>query len=102
MTAIDAENTANGAILDLDFHASAVSGKNGITVMLASLKTYLQRGGFAIHYNVMDTDTLRDAMIHPERYPNLQVRLCGWNVKFTELSPAAQREFIRRSENQAG
>ncbi len=102
VTAINAENTANGAILDLDFHASAVSGKNGITVMLASLKTYLQRGGFAIHYNVMDTDTLRDAMVHPERYPNLQVRLCGWNVKFTELSPAAQREFIRRSENQAG
>lgn len=102
VTAIDTSHTANGAIVDLDLHASAVRGKNGTAVLTATLQTYLQRGGFAIHYNVLDTEILRDAKAHPEKYPNLQVRLCGWNVKFTELSAAAQDEFIRRSENQAG
>ena len=70
--------------------------------MLAALRTYLRRGGFAVHCNVLNIETLRDAMAHPERYPNLQVRLCGWNVRFTELSADAQEEFIRRSESAAG
>lgn len=102
VTAIDATDTANGAIVDLDLHSSAVRGENGTTVLASTLQTYLEKGGFAIHYNVLDTDTLEDAKAHPEKYPNLQVRLCGWNVKFTELSPAAQEEFIRRSRYQAG
>nr|MBQ4318133.1 hypothetical protein [Clostridia bacterium] len=102
VTEIDCVNVPNGAIVDIDLHMSAVRGENGTTVMLAALKTYIQRGGIAVHYNVLDTASLRDAKEHPEKYPNLQVRLCGWNVKFTELSPAAQDEFIRRSEHQAG
>ena len=101
VTAIDASDTANGCIVDLDLHASAVQGKNGTEVLMATLRTYLQKGGFAIHYNVLDTDTLVAAQQNPENYPNLQVRLCGWNVKFTELSPQAQEEFIRRSRYQA-
>ena len=94
-------DTANGSIVDLDLHASAVRGENGTTVLLSTLQTYLEKGGFAIHYNVLDTDTLLDARLHPENYPNLQVRLCGWNVKFTELSVQAQEEFIRRSMHQS-
>ncbi|MBR5311871.1 MAG: DUF3029 family protein [Clostridia bacterium] len=100
VTAIDASDTANGAIVDLDLHSSAVRGENGTTVLAATLQTYLEKGGFAIHYNVLDTETLEDARVHPENYPNLQVRLCGWNVKFTELSASAQEAFIRRSRYQ--
>ena len=98
VTSIDTSNTADGAILDLDLHSSAVQGDNGTAMMVSTLETYFKRGGFAVHYNVLDTGVLHDAKAHPEKYPNLQVRLCGWNVKFTELSPEAQDEFIRRSE----
>ena len=100
VTAIDASDTANGCIVDLDLHSSSVQGENGTEVLASTLKTYLEKGGYAIHYNVLDTDTLEDAKVHPENYPNLQVRLCGWNVKFTELSRTAQDEFIRRSRYQ--
>ena len=37
-----------------------------------------------------------------EKYPNLQVRMCGWNVLFTHLSQKSQDEFIRRSEMRVG
>ena len=50
-----------------------------------------------MHYNVLDTEVLKDAKLHPERYPNLQVRLCGWNVLFSALSEKEQDEFIARS-----
>lgn len=102
VTAIDATDVADGAVVDIDLHESAVHGEKGNRVLAATLKTYLERGGFAVHYNVLDTEVLKDAKAHPEKYPNLQVRLCGWNVRFIELSEYAQDEFIRRSEHQAG
>ena len=94
---IDASRTPNGAIVDLDLHTSAVRGENGLKGMLAALKTYFEEGGFAVHYNVLDTEVLKDAKEHPEKYPNLQVRLCGWNVLFSSLSDKEKEEFIARS-----
>ena len=95
---IDASKTPNGTVIDLDFHSSAVRGKEGLDSMVATLKTYFEKGGFAVHYNVLDTDTLLDAKVNPEKYPNLQVRLCGWNVLFANLSDKEKDEFIYRSQ----
>ena len=94
---IDTSKTPNGAIVDIDLHSSAVRGENGLNALTASLKTYFELGGFSVHYNVLDTNTLMDARKNPEKYPTLQVRLCGWNVLFSSLSEAEQEEFIARS-----
>ena len=102
VSSLNGTNAVNGSILDLDMHSSAVRGENGTKVMMATLDTFMEKGGQTIHYNVLDTETLYDAQKHPEKYPNLQVRLCGWNVLFTHMSKASQDEFIRRSEMQAG
>jgi formate C-acetyltransferase len=97
VASIDAARVPNGAIADIDLHSSAVRGENGIRALVLSLVGYFSLGGFAVHYNVLDTATLEDARKHPEKYPNLQVRLCGWNVRFTLLSEKEQIEFIERS-----
>lgn len=94
---LDSSKTPNGAIVDIDLHSSAVRGQNGIEALAASLKTYFELGGFAVHYNVLDTDILKDAKQNPEKYPTLQVRLCGWNVLFSSLSEKEKDEFIARS-----
>jgi formate C-acetyltransferase len=96
-TRIDTSKTPNGAIIDIDLHSSAVRGENGINALVASLKTYFELGGFAVHYNVLDTDILMDAKKNPEKYPSLQVRLCGWNVLFSTLNEKEKDEFIARS-----
>ncbi|MBQ4324011.1 MAG: hypothetical protein IJC19_08720 [Clostridia bacterium] len=95
--AIDASKTPNGTIADLDLHASSVKGENGLKTMYATLKTYFEKGGFAVHYNVLDTEVLKAARKDPSAYPNLQVRLCGWNVLFATLSDQEKDEFIARS-----
>ena len=100
VTEIDMLETVNGSVIDIDLHSSAVKGDDGLCALLATLKTYFDRGGFAAHYNVLDTKTLRDAVDHPEKYPNLQVRLCGWNALFASLSSDVQKEFIARAEHQ--
>ena len=58
------------------------------------LKTYFDGGGFALQMNVLDKETLIKAQKEPDKYKNLQVRLCGWNVYFTELDRDAQDNLI--------
>ena len=96
--AIDATYTPNGTVVDIDLHESAVKGDNGLNAMHALLRGYFARGGFAVHYNVLRTDVLEAAREHPEEYPNLQVRLCGWNAKFVTLTDREQVDFIERSK----
>ena len=97
VTAIDASKTPNGTIADIDLHISSVSGENGIQTLTATLKTFFRLGGFGVHYNILNTDVLKDARNNPDKYPNLQVRLCGWNVLFSSLSDKEKDEFIARS-----
>ena len=94
---IDASKTPNGAIADIDLHSSAVSGENGICALTSSLLGYFRLGGLSVHYNVLDTEVLKEARANPRKYPNLQVRLCGWNVLFSSLSDKEKDEFIARS-----
>lgn len=95
---IDTSLTPNGSIADIDLHSSAVAGENGLSALVTTLRTYLALGGFAVHYNVLDTKTLEAARERPGDYPNLQVRLCGWNVLFSSLSDKEKDEFIERSK----
>ena len=42
----------------------------------------------------------RDAQRHPEKYEDLQVRVCGWNVRRNDLSRAEQDHFVETAEAQ--
>jgi len=94
---IDSVNTPNGNIVDIDIHYSAVSGESGLNAMLYALLTFINKGGYSVHYNVLNTDVLIKAKKRPQDYPNLQVRLCGWNVLFSTLSEKEKDDFINRS-----
>lgn len=96
VASIDSTNTPNGSVLDLDLHISAAEGQSGLHALVAGLRTYFELGGFAVHYNILDAQTLERAKACPEDYPNLQVRLCGWNVLFSSLSDREKDEFIAR------
>jgi formate C-acetyltransferase len=80
-------------------HSSACEGSDGLAAMNAVLRTYMKGDGMAIQFNVFNTETLYDAKEHPEKYKNLQVRICGWNVLWNNLSRAEQEAFILRCEN---
>ena len=64
-------------------------------------ETYLRRGGFELQVNVVGSDVLRDAQAHPERYPDLLVRVAGYSDYFVHLNPNMQAEVIARNEHEA-
>ena len=96
--ALDLSGFPNGSVLDLMLHPSAVSGDGGYDIITALVKTYMKNGGFGIQFNVFDAETLRAAQREPEKYKNLQIRLCGWNVYFVRLTKEQQDTFIRQAE----
>ena len=98
VTKIDATNLAYGCPFDYMLHPSAVKGEDGLNAMLGLLRTFMKRGGYGYQGNVQDADVLRDAQVHPEKYPNLQVRISGWSWYFTQMEKNFQDEFIRRAE----
>ena len=94
----DGEAMPDGSVTDVVLHTSAVKGEGGMVAFLGLLEAFMLGGGFAIHFNVMNAETLRKAQANPEKYKNLQVRLCGWNVHFVNLSRREQDEFIIQAD----
>ena len=99
VTKIDATAFTNDASLDLGLLPSAVKGDDGLEAMFGLLMTFIKRGGHAMHINVFDADTLRDAQKNPEKYQDLQIRVCGWNVLWNNINRIEQDGFIRQAES---
>ncbi len=94
---LDHARYPNGSVLDLMLHPTTVSGDEGLAVLEGLIRTYIDGGGFGVQFNIFDAETLRAAQAEPEKYRNLQIRLCGWNVYFVQLSKEQQDDFIREA-----
>jgi len=95
LNCLDYTKLVNGSVTDVYLHPSAVKGDDGLNALVALIKTYFARGGYAIQFNIFDLETLIDAQKHPEKYQTLQIRVCGWNVYFVTMSAFEQEQYIK-------
>ena len=88
---------AGGGIMNLSLPASTVSDDAEFEKVVILVETYFREGGIHLQLNHVSRETLIDAQKHPEKYPNLRVRVSGFSGYFVRLRKTTQDEIIART-----
>ncbi len=86
-----------GTLLNMKVEPDMLSTENGITQMMALLKSMCSLGVFHVQFNVIDGEKLRRAQKYPEEYKGLLIRVAGYTAYFVELGKDVQDEIIGRT-----
>jgi len=92
------DDAEDGISLTLSVVPSALgSEEERLTRGTGALDAYFASGGFHVNINVLNRETLQDAMAHPENYPQLTIRVSGYAVNFIKLTKEQQLDVINRT-----
>ena len=95
-TKIDYQRIYNGGPVTVELSDSVFINEEGIQKVALLVCSFARMGGQQLQINSLSAMTLLAAREHPERYPNLIVRVWGWSGYFCELAPEYQDHIIQR------
>jgi pyruvate-formate lyase len=95
---MDFTRLPNIGTLELKLLPASVQGEAGVVAMVGLMRSFVKLRGCFLHIDVMDSALLLDAQRHPEKYPNLSVRIAGWSARFATMSKDWQDMVIGRTQ----
>ena len=97
-TRFDMTRIINGGPLTIELHANVFRNRMGVEKVADLVRAFVFLGGHQLQLNSVSREKLLDAQAHPEKYPDLIVRVWGWSGYFNELDLAFQNHIIARAE----
>lgn len=98
VTKMDHTEATNGTLLNWKVSPECMSGETGRDNLINLVDTYFDRKGMQSQIIVMSSAMMKDAMVHPELYKDMLVRVAGYSAYFVELSKPLQYDLIGRTE----
>jgi len=89
---------SDGTALNLRLSPGLLKSEESVEKLAFLIDAFFALGGRHVQFNVVDTDTLKDAQIHPEKYPDLVVRVSGYCAYFVDLGRPVQDDIIARTD----
>ena len=99
VASLPCELLPTSTVVNIRFYSGLAADDEGVARIAALITTYFAAGGPQLQITLADTATLREAQAHPERFPELMVRVAGYSAKFVSLDKAVQDEVIARTIN---
>jgi formate C-acetyltransferase len=90
---------AAGAPLDLRFSSNGLAGQAGTDRLAGLIRAFVMLDGNMLTITVTDAEELKRALVEPEKYRHLRVRMGGWSAYFVMLGEEQQRLHIKRVEH---
>ena len=92
---------SGGTLLNQRFLPGVVDGEKGIENLAHLIRAYFRLNGHHIQFNIVDSQTLRNAQTAPDEYRDLLVRVAGYSDYFVDLDKYHQEEIIARTEQKS-
>ncbi|WPC75814.1 glycyl radical diol dehydratase GrpM [Vibrio porteresiae] len=89
---------SNGTLYNQKFLPAALAGENGLRHFSGLVRSYFDKKGMHVQFNVIDRELLLDAQQHPEEHQDLVVRVAGYSAQFIVLAKEVQDDIISRTE----
>jgi choline trimethylamine-lyase len=96
---IDHKRHSCGTLLNLKLNPALIADDDGLEHLGALINGYFDNGGYHVQFNILSSDTLRKAQVHPEKYEGLIVRVAGYSAFFADLCKETQDDIIARTEH---
>ena len=90
---------SGGTLLNQRFLPGVLKDEDGIEKLCHLIRTYFNLNGHHIQFNIVDSETLRQAQQAPDEYRDLLVRVAGYSDYFVDLDTQHQEEIIARTEH---
>jgi formate C-acetyltransferase len=95
---IDYSRIMNGGPITIELTPSVFNSNEGIKKLSQLIKYFVKLGNQQLQLNLLDAETLKDAIKNPDKHRNLIVRVWGWSGYFCELAPEYQQHVIHRHQ----
>lgn len=89
---------SNGTLYNQKFLPSSLAGEKGLRNFGGLVRSYFDKKGMHVQFNVIDRDTLLAAQQNPQQHQDLVVRVAGYSAQFVVLAKEVQDDIISRTE----
>jgi formate C-acetyltransferase len=95
------QTKSGGTLLNCRMVPQLLKREEDLRKLAQLIRSYFRMGGHHIQFNVVDTQTLRDAQQNPDAYKGLLVRMAGYSDFFNDMNEQLQSDIIARTENES-